>query len=179
MANARFVQYQCVVPIDNAATTLTYLLEKIAASGQAAFLAVLKRMGAADNSSLGFGMDGYSLALDIPMTAGTLDFYEKLNEITVAAGGRVYWPKMQPRRPNTFAKCIHARANWKKLNVISIPMIDSLRRSVVAWKSAFKAFFPHPASRSSATLSRREKENWANSSFKEISELLLPPGEGG
>ena len=57
-----FVQYQCVVPIDNAATTLTYLLETIAASGQAAFLAVLKRMGAADNSPLGFGMDGYSLA---------------------------------------------------------------------------------------------------------------------
>ena len=88
-----FVQYQCVIPIDNAEANLKYILKTIAASGQAAFLAVLKRMGAAGNAPLGFAIDGYSLALDIPMTAGTLDFYHKLNEITVGAGGRVYLAK--------------------------------------------------------------------------------------
>ena len=38
--------------------------------------------------------------------------------------------------------------------------------------------FPHPASRSSATLSRREKENRGCNSEK-LSLFLLPPGEGG
>ncbi len=97
-----FVQYQCVVPINNVEATLTCLLEAIAASGQAAFLAVLKRMGAADKTPLGFAMDGYSLALDIPMTAGTLDFTQKLNEITVAAGGRVYLAKDAATSPAHF-----------------------------------------------------------------------------
>lgn len=97
-----FVQYQCVVPLDNAEATLTELLETIASSGQVAFLAVLKRMGKADNAPLGFAMDGYCLALDIPMTPDTLDFYQQLNEITVTAGGRVYLAKDAATSPAQF-----------------------------------------------------------------------------
>lgn len=99
-----FIQYQCVVPFDNARAILTELLETIAASGQAAFLAVLKRMGASDNAPLDFALNGYCLALDIPMTPDTLDFYEKLNEITVAAGGRVYLAKDAATSPAHFRK---------------------------------------------------------------------------
>ena len=97
-----FVQYQCVVPMPDVEETLTYLLETIAASGQAAFLAVLKRMGASSNAPLDFALDGYCLALDIPMTEGTLEFCEKLNEITVAAGGRVYLAKDAATSPAHF-----------------------------------------------------------------------------
>ena len=99
-----FVQYQCVVPMNNVEQTLTTLLQTIAASGQAAFLAVLKRMGASDESPLDFGLDGYCLALDIPMTPGTLDFYGQLNEITVAAGGRVYLAKDAATSPAHFRR---------------------------------------------------------------------------
>ena len=105
-----FVQYQCVVPIDNATATLTHLLETISASGQAAFLAVLKRMGATDDVPLDFGMDGYSLALDIPMTPATLEFYQRLNEITVAAGGRIYLAKDAATSP------AHLRRMYPRLN---------------------------------------------------------------
>lgn len=97
-----FLQYQCVFPLDNVEATLKYLLETIAASGQAAFLAVLKRMGKSDNAPLDFALDGYCLALDIPMTPDTLDFYEKLNEITVAAGGRIYLAKDAATSPAHF-----------------------------------------------------------------------------
>lgn len=110
-----FVQYQCVVPVDNARTVLTELLETISSSGQAAFLAVLKRMGASDNAPLNFALDGYSLALDIPMTAGTLDFTQRLNEITVAAGGRVYLAKDAAMSPEHFRQMYPRLGEFEKV----------------------------------------------------------------
>ena len=97
-----FVQYQCALPLDNAATVLTELLETIASSGQAAFLAVLKRMGASDDAPLGFALDGYSLALDLPMMSDTIEFCGRLDAITVAAGGRVYLAKDSTTTPERF-----------------------------------------------------------------------------
>ena len=108
-----FLQYQCAIPIDNARAVLTHLLETIAASGQSAFLAVLKRMGAADHAPLGFALDGYSLALDIPMMPGTLEFYEKLNEITVAAGGRIYLAKDAATSPAHFRQMYPRLGEWE------------------------------------------------------------------
>ncbi len=108
-----FVQYQCAIPINNASAVLTELLEAISSSGQSAFLAVLKRMGAADNAPLGFALDGYSLALDIPMTPGTLEFYEKLNEITVAAGGRIYLAKDAATSPDNFRRMYPRLGEWE------------------------------------------------------------------
>ena len=99
-----FVQYQCAIPIDNASAVLTELLQTISSSGQSAFLAVLKRMGAADHAPLGFALDGYSLALDIPMTPGTLEFCQRLDEITVAAGGRIYLAKDAATSPDNFRR---------------------------------------------------------------------------
>ena len=99
-----FVQYQCVVPLDNAAAILTHLLETIAASGQAAFLAVLKRMGKSDDAPLGFALDGYCLALDLPMTPQTVEFCQQLDAITVAAGGRVYLAKDATTTPENFRR---------------------------------------------------------------------------
>ncbi len=99
-----FVQYQCALPIENASAVLTRMLEAISASGQAAFLAVLKRMGAADAAPLGFALDGYSLALDLPMMADTVEFCQKLDAIAVAAGGRVYLAKDATTTPENFRK---------------------------------------------------------------------------
>ena len=97
-----FVQYQCALPLDNAAAVLTEMLQTIAASGQAAFLAVLKRMGATDEAPLGFPMSGYSLALDLPMMPDTVEFCHKLDAITIAAGGRVYLAKDATMTPENF-----------------------------------------------------------------------------
>ena len=99
-----FVQYQCALPLDNAQAVLTQLLETIGSSGQAAFLAVLKRMGEADNAPLGFSMDGYSLALDIPATPDVVEFCHRLDAIVVAAGGRVYLAKDATTTPENFRK---------------------------------------------------------------------------
>ncbi len=88
-----FIQYQCLLPFETAQNGLKRLLETISASGLAAFLAVLKKYGAADKSPLGFARPGYGLALDLPMAPGIAEFAARLDAITLDCGGRVYLAK--------------------------------------------------------------------------------------
>lgn len=88
-----FVQFQCVLPYAEGPASLRSLLEVIAASRAASFLAVLKRMGAGRAGYLSFPMAGYTLALDFPNKPGVEALYSKLVDITLAAGGRIYLGK--------------------------------------------------------------------------------------
>lgn len=87
-----FVQYQCVVPPAHALAATRELLERIAASGQGSFLAVLKRFG--DRPSLGmlsFARPGTTIALDFPMLgARTLQLLDTLDAVVAEAGGAIY-----------------------------------------------------------------------------------------
>jgi decaprenylphospho-beta-D-ribofuranose 2-oxidase len=88
-----FYQFQCVVPFAEGNAALRELLRVIAASRQASFLAVLKRMGPGRAGFLSFPMPGYTLALDFPRGAGVEALYTRLCAITLEAGGRVYLGK--------------------------------------------------------------------------------------
>ena len=88
-----FHQFQCVVPFEIGPRALRGLLEVIAASCQASFLAVLKRMGPGRAGFLSFPMQGYTLALDFPAKPGIEDLYARLCALTLDAGGRVYLAK--------------------------------------------------------------------------------------
>ena len=97
-----FVQYQAVVPLD-AARQLTALLERIARSGRASFLTVLKRFGPGNEAPLSFPMAGWTLALDLPVAAGLPELLRELDRIVLDAGGRVYLAKDSALDPATFA----------------------------------------------------------------------------
>jgi decaprenylphospho-beta-D-ribofuranose 2-oxidase len=88
-----FVQYQCVLPLAASTTGLAELLATIARSGDASFLAVLKRMGRESFGLLSFPMEGYTLALDFPASTTSLALLDRLDAITVAHGGRIYLTK--------------------------------------------------------------------------------------
>jgi decaprenylphospho-beta-D-ribofuranose 2-oxidase len=88
-----FYQFQCVVPYETGPAALRDLLETIATSRQASFLAVLKRLGAGRAGYLSFPMPGYTLALDFPRKPGIEEFYARLCAVTLRAGGRVYLAK--------------------------------------------------------------------------------------
>lgn len=89
-----FAQYQCALPLGPARDGLAEMLEAIAASGLGSFLAVLKRFGpGAPDRPLSFPIEGYTLALDFPLTAEALTLMDRLDEITLAAGGRLYLAK--------------------------------------------------------------------------------------
>lgn len=88
-----FMQFQCVLPTDSARAGLTELLNSIGESGLGSFLAVLKRMGPGREGCFSFPLDGYTLALDFPVSPRTLDLMTRLDAIVLAHGGRFYLAK--------------------------------------------------------------------------------------
>lgn len=87
-----FHQFQCVVPLA-AADMLRAMLERIANSGLASPLAVLKRMGAGRAGFLSFPMEGYTLAVDFPNRGAVAALYADLERMTAEAAGRIYFAK--------------------------------------------------------------------------------------
>lgn len=88
-----FVQYQFVLPPHRAKAGLTRILNKIADSGRASFLAVLKQFGGADHGMLSFPCTGYTLALDFPIKNGLFEFLDQLDDLVLEHEGRLYLTK--------------------------------------------------------------------------------------
>lgn len=87
-----FVQYQFVIPFDKGKEGLNKILTKIAVKGLGSFLAVLKVFGHQDNM-IAFPMEGYTLALDFPVTKGLFSFLDELDVLVESYGGRIYLSK--------------------------------------------------------------------------------------
>ncbi len=87
-----FIQFQCVVPPAQL-DALKRMLEKIAHSGLASPLAVLKRMGSGSAGLMSFPMEGYTLAVDFRAGDKATKLIGQLEAMTAEAGGRVYLAK--------------------------------------------------------------------------------------
>jgi FAD/FMN-containing dehydrogenase len=87
-----FVQFQCVLPLEESRRGLRTLLKAVSEAGQGSFLAVLKRLGPQEGR-FSFPMPGYTLALDFPVTPRTLELMDTLDQITIDHGGRLYLAK--------------------------------------------------------------------------------------
>lgn len=88
-----FTQYQFILPKEHSYNGLQEVLSTIASSGKGSFLAVLKLHGKANENYLSFPMEGYSLALDFKIEKGVFELMDKLDEIMVKYGGRIYLAK--------------------------------------------------------------------------------------
>ena len=88
-----FVQYQPVLPLAGSREALKRLLAEIAKSGDASFLAVLKRLGPQSFGMMSFPCSGYTLALDFPATPRNLALLDRLDAVVREHGGRVYLAK--------------------------------------------------------------------------------------
>jgi FAD/FMN-containing dehydrogenase len=90
-----FWQYQCIVPPSTMKDAIAALLDEIALSEQASFLAVLKTCGPLPSPGiLSFPMEGATLALDFPNRGVVTDkLFSRLDAIVADAGGRLYAAK--------------------------------------------------------------------------------------
>ncbi|MHA4808156.1 FAD-binding oxidoreductase [Flavitalea flava] len=92
-----FIQYQFVVPLESK-QGLIEILKKISEKGLGSFLAVLKVFGKQE-SLIGFPMEGYTLALDIPVRKGLFETLDELDKIVLQYGGRLYMSKDARMKP--------------------------------------------------------------------------------
>lgn len=88
-----FTQYQFILPKESSFDGLKTILNKIAESGMASFLAVLKLYGPENENYLSFPIEGYSLALDFKIQRGLFELLKQLDELVVKYGGRIYLAK--------------------------------------------------------------------------------------
>jgi decaprenylphospho-beta-D-ribofuranose 2-oxidase len=88
-----FLQYQCVVPLEEGRDALLALLKITADARAGSFLAVLKEFGAQGSGLLSFPMPGYTLALDFPASREIFAMLPELDRIVAACGGRIYLAK--------------------------------------------------------------------------------------
>lgn len=108
-----FLQYQMVVPEREG---VREILENISSSGMASFLAVIKEFGRRDHGGLSFPCAGTTLALDFPNYGPDLfALLQRLDEIVVAAGGRVYLGKDARLSRAAFQQMYPRWRDWKEV----------------------------------------------------------------
>jgi len=114
-----FYQYQCVVPFDGGLEAMTDMLRRIAASGQASFLAVLKTFGDLPSPGLlSFPRPGITLALDFANRGeSTLALFRELDAIVRSTHGAWYPAKDARMSPADF------RASYPALDRF-LPHVD-------------------------------------------------------
>ncbi len=97
-----FHQFQCVLPDEQAPAGMRRLLETVSAAGAASFLAVIKTLGGPGLGMLSFAQRGFTLALDVPHRDGSIKLLQKLEELALDYGGRIYLAKDSALSPEGF-----------------------------------------------------------------------------
>ena len=117
-----FVQYQCVIPDSSAFDGINTLLQELSGSRRPSFLAVLKRLGVQGRGLLSFPLAGYTLALDLPIRDESLFvLLDKLDEIVLRHGGRVYLAKDARLSAGSFRAMYPRYGEWLKIKNAADP----------------------------------------------------------
>lgn len=108
-----FIQYQFVIPVQ-ATNQLKGILKKISTSGCLPFLNVLKKLGPG-HRYLSFPMEGFTLAVDFPMTSKLLELTKTLDKMVLEVGGRIYLGKDSMLSPEMFRHMYPSHQEWMEV----------------------------------------------------------------
>jgi FAD/FMN-containing dehydrogenase len=107
-----FTQYQFVIPFADGPARMRAILGAILSAGELPFLNVLKRFGKESGGVLSFPREGYTLAIDFPIRAGTVALLRRLDQMVLDAGGRIYLGKDSYVEPAMFRAMYPAIDRW-------------------------------------------------------------------
>ncbi|HWF52682.1 MAG TPA: FAD-binding oxidoreductase [Solirubrobacteraceae bacterium] len=127
------LQYQFVVPFGRE-QVLHDVIAGLRRARVPCFLAVLKDLGAGNQSPLSFPLAGWTLALDLPRAAsGVRELLDSFDDLVAAAGGRVYLTK-DARAGSDAVRAMYPRlADWQEVREAVDP--DGLWRSDLALRT--------------------------------------------
>jgi FAD/FMN-containing dehydrogenase len=111
-----FTQYQCVLPEARASESARRFFELLTMLGGASFLSVIKDCGPQGKGHLSFPMAGISIAIDLPIVPrNTQLLVDKLNELVLREGGRIYLAKDALTRADHFRAMEPRLEAWMKV----------------------------------------------------------------
>jgi FAD/FMN-containing dehydrogenase len=110
-----FTQFQCVLPERERPGAVRRFLEDASARGGTSFLCVVKDCGEEGEGLLSFPRRGVSVALDLPLRAGTPQLIEALADRVIAEGGRIYLAKDAFVRADQFAAMEPRLAEFRRI----------------------------------------------------------------
>lgn len=110
-----FTQYQFVLPKAAGLEGMTKILKEISVSKRGSFLSVLKAFGPGNENYLSFPMEGYTLALDFKIESGLFELLNKLDNIVLAYGGRIYLTKDVRMSETTFKQSYTKWSEFAKI----------------------------------------------------------------
>ena len=109
------LQYQFVVPLGQGHVIQT-ALTTLATRRLTPALVVLKRLGPSSAAPLGFALEGWTVALDLPAGwAGLGVALDELDELVGHAGGRVYLAKDSRLRPDLVGQMYPQLETWRQV----------------------------------------------------------------
>ncbi|MCD9014496.1 FAD-binding oxidoreductase [Parachryseolinea silvisoli] len=107
-----FIQYQFVLPMEKGPENIRKILTEITQSNCVPFLNVLKKFGKGQGGLLSFPFEGYTFAIDFPITEQLKPFTQKLDKMVLDMGGRIYLGKDAYLDEPTFKAMYPQHKDW-------------------------------------------------------------------
>jgi FAD/FMN-containing dehydrogenase len=111
-----FLEYQAVLPTTQAFDAIRRMLEILDSEKRVSLFASVKQLGVGSGGHLSFPAPGYVFSFDVSASdKSIMSFLDRCDEITAAAGGRVYLAKDARLRTDMFARMYPRLSEWREI----------------------------------------------------------------